>query len=333
MTNLIEKATKNISDILRDAILYTPSETAVIIFDRQAPLTRILTDAYRQAIPNGQFIDFDTVTAAEILDTIKRLQPKDLVILVQSANFRLNEFRIRIELFQRDLKTIEHIHLARMDESQFETYIDALAYDPSYYRPLGRALKEKLDQAQKIVVECDGATLTYDGPMEDARLNIGDYSGMKNVGGTFPIGEVFSEAKDLATVNGEVKIFSYAGEDHVVRIVEPFRAIIERGILRAPEAPEEFQRILDLIRLDEEVFVREFGLSLNPAMSKHRIVNDITAFERQRGLHLSLGAKHATYPKPGLKRKDGRYHVDVFVDVKKIIVNNEVLFEKENFIV
>lgn len=33
--------------------------------------------------------------------------------------------------------------------------------------------------------------------------------GMKNVGGTFPIGEVFSEPKDLTKVNGELMIFGY----------------------------------------------------------------------------------------------------------------------------
>ncbi len=332
MTNLIEKAAKNVSDILREALQVHPTEQVVVIYDQQAPLTRILTDAYRHALPTGQFIDFDTVTADEILTTIKSLKPKDAVILVQSANFRLNEFRIRIELFQRELKTIEHIHLARMSEEQFETYIDSLAYDPTYYRPLGHALKTILDQSQQTVVECDGTKLIFEGPMEDAKMNIGDYTGMKNVGGTFPIGEVFSEAKNLKTVNGEVKIFSYAGEDHMIRIVPPFTAIIEDGILRAPDAPEEFQRILELIRADEPVYVREFGLSLNPAMSKYRIVNDITAFERQLGLHLSLGAKHAMYPKPGLKRKDGRYHVDVFVDVTRILVNDKPMYENGAFV-
>jgi hypothetical protein len=333
MTNLIKKAAKNVSDILRDALQVKNTEHVVVIFDQQAPLTRILTDAYRNALPTGRFIDFDTVNAEDILAMIKGLQPKDAVILVQSSNFRLNKFRIRIELFQRELKTIEHIHLARMSEDQFETYIDSLAYDPTYYRPLGHSLKAILDQAQKTTVECDGTKLTFDGPMENAKMNIGDYAGMKNVGGTFPIGEVFTEAKNLKTVNGEVKIFSYAGEDHMIRIVPPFTAIVEEGILRAPDAPEEFQRILDLIRADEPVYVREFGLSLNPAMSKHRIVNDITAFERQLGLHLSLGAKHAMYPKPGLKRKEGRYHVDVFVDVTRILVNDKPMYADGAFIV
>lgn len=37
------------------------------------------------------------------------------------------------------------------------------------------------------------------------------------------------------------------------------------------------------------------------AMSKNKPVNDMTAFERQAGLHLSLGKKHNVFKKPGMK--------------------------------
>ncbi|MEK7452012.1 MAG: hypothetical protein AAB664_01625, partial [Patescibacteria group bacterium] len=79
--------------------------------------------------------------------------------------------------------------------------------------------------------------------------------------------------------------------------------IVYDGILTAPDAPQDFKDILDRIREDEDVLVREFGLGLNRAMGKDKIVYDITAFERQYGMHLSLGAKHAIYAKPGLHRK------------------------------
>jgi hypothetical protein len=101
--------------------------------------------------------------------------------------------------------------------------------------------------------------------------------------------------------------------------------------LTAPDAPQEFQEILELIRADEEVVVREFGLGLNPAMGKTALVSDITAFERQKGLHLSLGAKHTVYTKQGLHRKKGRYHIDIFVDVKNIIVNGKFLYAAGEF--
>ena len=78
--------------------------------------------------------------------------------------------------------------------------------------------------------------------------------------------------------------------------------------------------------------MREFCLGINPAMDKYRMINDVTAFERQTGLHLSLGAKHGLYPKPGLSRKKGRYHVDIFIDAEKIFVDDEVIFESGKFI-
>ena len=94
-----------------------------------------------------------------------------------------------------------------IDESQFETYVNALYYDANFYRPLGTALKQRLDTCEKVRVFCEGTELVYPVGMESSKLNIGDYTGMKNVGGTFPIGEVFTESKDLTKVNGAVKIF------------------------------------------------------------------------------------------------------------------------------
>lgn len=324
-------AAHHLQDIVREAIKHSPSEKTLVIFDTQSPLSRVLTEAYRRALPQATFVDFESEPPEEILARFDRLKAGDLVVLVQSTNFRLNEFRIRIELFRRDLKTIEHIHLARMSEAQYKTYIQALAYDGTYYQSLGRALKSSLDHAQRIVVECRGTTLVYTGPMEDAKLNIGDYAGMKNIGGTFPIGEVFTEARDLRSVNGEALVFAFAGMDHMVRTYEPFPIRIQNGILTAPDGPEDFNKILELIREDEEVLVREFGLGINPALHKNSIVNDITAFERQTGLHLSLGAKHAMYPKPGLKRKDGRYHVDIFIDAERIVIDDEVVYQQGAF--
>ncbi len=168
--------------------------------------------------------------------------------------------------------------------------------------------------------------------MEPTKLNIGDYSEMKNVGGSFPIGEVFTEARDLTLVNGEAMVFGFAGDDHKVQILKPFRVTIEKGILTAPDdAPPEFKHIIELIKADEEVLVRELGFGLNAAMGKHKLVSDITAFERQKGVHLSLGEKHAIYAKPGLHRRKGRYHIDIFIDVEKISIDGEAVFFDGDF--
>lgn len=333
MEQRIAQLAKHLKTILTDAICLQPNEQALVIYDTEAPLTRIMTEAYREALPQGRFVDFATVTPGDIFTSIENLKAGDLVILVQSTNFRLSEFRIRIELFKRGLKAIEHSHLLRMSEDQFDTYIAALAYDKQRLRRQGHALKNILDTCNTVTVECEDTTLTFSGGMEDTKLNVGDYSGMTNVGGTFPIGEVFTEAKDLTKVQGSIRVFGFAGDDHAVRLFSPFIATVTDGILDASDCPAEFTHVLNLIREDEPVTVREFGLGLNDALGKNKIVNDITAFERQKGLHLSLGAKHAQYNKEGFNRKTGRYHVDIFVDAKRILADDVVIYENGDFTV
>lgn len=332
MDPLQAAAAKNVGDIVRLAIKHAPQSKALVVFDARSPLSRLLTDAYRAALPDAVFTDFDATPQEKILETIGALVPGDLVVLIQSTNFKLAAFRIRIELFQRGLAVIEHVHLERTDdEAQMTTYVDALAYDPSYYLGLALPLKERIDRAKTVVVRCVGTALTYEGGMEPTKLNVGDYTGMKNVGGTFPIGEVFSEPKDLSQVNGEAMIFAFAGIDHIVQIHEPFKVRVERGILTAPDAPAAFAEVIDQIRVDEEVLVREFGLGLNPAMGPRRVLDDITAFERQKGLHLSLGEKHGVYKKPGFNPKKTHYHIDVFVAVDRIEIDGETIYGDGEF--
>lgn len=319
-------AAKHAADIVRLAIKHDGTRKALVVFDAHTRLSRLITDAYRAALPGTTFIDYDSTTPDAIVATVNALAPGDLVVLIQSKNFRLTEFRFRIEMFQRGLAVIEHVNLERAtDDAQIATYVDAMAYDPGYYLPLARALKERIDAAQRIEVRCAGTLLTYEGGMEETKLNVGDYAGMKNVGGTFPIGEVFSEPKDFTRVNGEVMLFAFAGFDHLVQIHKPFKAVIEGGVLVRHEGPAAFEEVLAQIRADEEVLVREFGLGLNHAMSKNRPLADITAFERQKGLHLSLGEKHSVYKKPGFNPKKTHFHVDVFVDVERIDIDGQKL--------
>jgi len=326
MDALKEEAAKHARDIVTLAIRHDPSKKALVVFDLGCPLSYLLAEAYRAVLPEARHVDFDKSSKEEIMGMIDLLDPGDLVVMIQSMNFRLDDFRIRIELFKRSLAVVEHVHLERAtDERQLEIYVDAMAYDPAYYRPLGRALKEKIDAAKRVEVVCDGTSLVYEGGMEPTKLNVGDYEGMTNVGGTFPIGEVFSEPRDLEGVNGEVKLFAFAGVDHLVQVHEPFVVRIEKGVVVSHEGPPSFQEVLDQIASDERVLVREFGVGLNPAMGKGRLLKDITAFERQRGLHFSLGEKHGVYKKPGFNPKKTHYHIDVFVDVERIEIDGEEL--------
>jgi leucyl aminopeptidase (aminopeptidase T) len=335
VSSLLDRARVNLHDSVALALEWTPGEGALLVYDEQSELAALLGEAYRAVLPNAKTLNFDRTTPKEILAAIDALAPKALVALVQTTSFRLNEFRIRVELFKRGLKAIEHPHLGRIREEERATYIDALAYDPTYYRSVGPALKERIDRAAKISVICEETELIYDSPFEVAKLNIGDYRGMKNTGGQFPIGEVFSEPAEVRQVNGTLQIFAFGDTHFTVHAPDrPFSARIEGGILvAAPDAPKAFQEVLEQIRAEEEaVWVRELGFGLNRALTRDRRLSDIGAYERMLGIHLSLGAKHALYTKPGFS-KSGKFHVDIFAAVERVEIDGEKVFEEGRYII
>lgn len=318
----------NVKDILALAVEHTPDRRALVVFDRRCELAGLLAQAYRECLPGAVHLDFDAATPAQVWAAFDALQPRDLVVLVQSSNFRLDDFRIRIELFKRGLKVIEHPHLERLTTDEHAAFADSLAYDPGYFRRVGRALKERVDRAQRIVVDTGGEELVYSGAMEESRLNVGDYAAMKNVGGQFPIGEVFSEPRDFATLNGRVKLFVFGDTAFRVNVPDhPITLGVERGqVVHVENSTPAFDAVLEKIRAVEDVWVRELGLGLNRAFSVHRRVADVGTYERMCGVHFSLGAKHSTYAKPNLRRKEGRFHVDVFAATQRVLMDGEVVY-------
>lgn len=322
----IDTAARHLHDMLREAICH-PSQShaaALIVSDSRCALARALTAAYRRCLPQAQFVDFDAVTPEQIQAQFAALAAGDLVVLVQSSNFRLDAYRIRVELFKRALKVIEHPHLARMPGQQALHYIASLAYDATYYRGTGHALKARIDRATSAMVDSGGAQLHF-GALELAKLNIGDYTGMANIGGQFPIGEVFTEARDLEGVNGEVRIFVFGDTSFSVnQPTQPITLVIRNGrVIAARDSTPAFEQVLASIRADEgEVWLRELGFGMNRAFNKHCTVDDIGTFERMCGIHLSLGAKHGVYNKPGFKRGVTRHHVDVFVDTHAVWIDD-----------
>ena len=216
---LVHHASQNLTDTLRDVFLHDEDTTALVIYDLNSPLSMLLTDAYRLALPKGKFINFHDTDNDEILLQLEALQSGDLVALVQSNSFRLSAYRIRIELFKKNIKVAEHPHLARMSqENEVEHYVNALAYDKQYYHHMGHTLKEMLHTASGAVVHSGDEILNYPGAFEEAKLNIGDYREMKNTGGQFPIGEVFTEARDLTSLNGKTKIMAFGDINYNVNI-------------------------------------------------------------------------------------------------------------------
>lgn len=334
---LVLQASTNIQNMLRDAFLYDEAHTAMVIYDLDSPLSVTLTQAYREALPKGVFIDFNETASESILAQIGTLREGDFVALVQSKSFRLNAFRIRIELFKMKIKVAEHPHLGRMPtDSEVRYYVDALAYDKAYYHHTGHTLKQILQHAKSAVVRSSEHQLVFQGGFEEPKLNIGDYSQMNNVGGQLPLGEVFTESKELTSLNGKTNIIAFGDIHYQVNIPpHPITIVIQNGQLVATEnTTADFEAMLEMIRAEEAVvWVRELGLGLNRAFSKECFVSDMGTFERMCGLHLSLGAKHGIYAKEGFKRNSGKFHIDVMIDTSTFEIDGQTIFSEDSWLV
>jgi leucyl aminopeptidase (aminopeptidase T) len=216
-----------------------------------------------------------------------------------------------------------------MASDEIEHYVAALAYDPAYYRGVGHALKARMDVAASTRIESDGELLSFDCQLEPAKLNIGHFAGLKNVGSLFPIGEVFSEARELERVHGRVKIYAFTNVSFRLDVPSvPITLLIEQGrVVGALDSSAEFERVLSAIRADEgEVWLRELGFGMNRAFSRERRVADVGAFERVCGVHLSLGARHGVYKKPHLDRRAARHHVDTFAVTSRVLLDDDVVY-------
>ncbi|XQJ30975.1 hypothetical protein NXY56_007082 [Leishmania guyanensis] len=167
-----------------------------------------------------------------------------------------------------------------------------------------------------------------------------------SIGGTFPIGEVITESFDLSQLSGTCDVFAYPDMFKQVTMSHPapFTMTVERGVVThiSNGAPKEFLDLLSLVRqVEGKCYVRELGIGLNPYVGPAHVVSDVTTFERQWGIHLSLGQRHPLFVKqrerrnadgtvaagvqvdgPILKRKAGKYHIDVFVDAAQLRMGN-----------
>jgi len=328
----IDTAAKHVHDILTIAFEHDSTHAALVVWDGQCALSIALAAAYRRVLPDAAFIDFDSVAPETILAAFEQLAPSDLVALIQTSSFRLDAFRLRVELFKRSLKVIEHPHLGRMPGAEALLYIDSLAYDPAYVRGVGNSLKTHIDSAVTGIIDSDGEQLVFAAGFESAKLNIGDYSAMNNVGGQFPIGEVFTESRDLEAVNGRVRIFVFGDTNFAVNKPDhPITLVINKGrITDTIDSTPEFDKVLEQIRADEgEIWVREVGFGLNRTFTRDSLVSDIGTYERMCGIHLSLGMKHGSYAKPQIKRSAARYHVDVFAVTKSVTLGDAVVYRDE----
>lgn len=330
-------AREAVAVMVNEAIKQTPEEGMWILADDESPLTCVLASAYREVFPWAVYRPWNAEQPEQIKEEIRALKPGTLVVLVQSTNFRLDAFRIRMEVFALGMKTIEHVHLARMaDPDESTRYLKGLCVRPQYFTTQAKWLTDKIAESQWLEVESgEGKLIRWESPLEPAKPNIGDYTGMKSIGGTFPIGEVFTEAKEVFKGSGEVVVYAFANQQFQMEFFEPFAVQVIDGIIQIRgHEPEVFRQTMELVAASERAVIREIGFGLNPAFGKNAFVSDVTAFERQRGLHLSVGEKHSVYhPKPDLKKRDhARYHVDLFIDVKRVVSSAGTLYENGDWL-
>jgi hypothetical protein len=308
---------------------HTDAANAVVVSDDDSKLARLLSTAYAVVTPRASLVKYYNTSRAELVEAFASSVAGDLIVLIQSTSFRMEGFRIRVELLKRGLKVIEHSNLKRITDAEVPYYVEALAYDPDYYGLVGNALRDRINRAQSAVIDSGAATLVYDSAFEPAKLNTGDFSTIKNVASTFPIGEVFTEAQQLDRVNGLVRIHAFSDTGYVLNSVEtPITMVIENGrVVDTVDSTPAFDQVLAAIRADEgTVFVRELGFGMNRAFSRDRRVSDVGAYERVCGIHLSLGAKHGVYKKPGFRHKDAKYHLDVFAVTERVLLDDQVVF-------
>ena len=152
---LVERAGKYVQSVLHDSLHLQPSERLYILYDEDVELTKIIVSAYAAMTEEHEKIEFTHFhhhTPDDILGHLATLKANDCVILVQSQQFRLNEYRLRLELFKRNIKTIEHVHLNIVNLDEYKNYVESLAFSPVKYRPLALRLKEKVDKCQHILV-------------------------------------------------------------------------------------------------------------------------------------------------------------------------------------
>lgn len=326
MQDIAELGAGHLAGVLDVVFEHGAKDRALVVFDRNCELACALTDSYRRCLPHARFLDFEHLGATATLAAFDDLRRGDLVVLIQSTSFRLDEFRIRVELFRRGLKVIEHPHLERMGGDEARIYMHSLAYDPHYYRVVGPALKARLDSTAVATLSVDELSLVYPAGLEPAKLNVGDYRGMTNIGGQYPIGEVFTESRVLDAVHGSALVAFFGDTSfRVNRPPRPITIAIENGqIIGTKDSTPEFDRVLAGIRSDEgAVHVRELGFGLNRAFSHERTVSDIGTFERMCGVHLSLGLKHNTYSKDQVDRRVAKHHVDVFLKLDDVLLDGQ----------
>lgn len=338
LLNSTLSSTKNILeknlDLLNEEFF---DEKIVFVYDKNSILSSLISEAYIQNLsifPNVEIINFDEVDKDLLKEKLLSLKEKSTVILVQSTNFRLDWFRIRLSLNKNWVWCLEHNHLSYIKENETKNYINSISYKTPYFDDLSWKMKSFFDKADKLTVLCkDGSKLEVSGWFEDMKQNTWNYSGI-NRWSTLPFWENFTESKIFDNVNGFLSIYAYPDLWFKVNFVEPFIIEIKQSkiISWSQNTPLDFIEILEMIKKSEdEIFVRELWFWLNPDISKINPLSDVNSYERKVGFHMSIWKKHGIYRKKIHRKIVQRYHIDIFPDIDKIFLDDKKIFEKDEY--
>ncbi len=332
----MEELYKHLQDILLKNYQISSSTFVLLVYDEQCTLAKILSEGYKEVLsiyPNKK-INFDKHTEEQILEEFAKLPARSLVILVQSFSFRMTKHRLRADLFRQGHQVIEHTRLSLNQESEIPTYIHSLQYDTPYYLTMTEKIEKLLENKISITYKSgNGLNLVINSSYEKPIKNTGDFTHQATGSSGFPIGEIFTEAKELDKINGSILVFAFPASDHKTCWCEPFTVTIKDGCLVSHTGPERFEQILKAIKSEEgdKVQIREIGFGLNRALGFANRITEPTCFERFSGAHFSLGLKHAMYRKKINKHIYQKYHVDIFCNVDKIFIGETQIFENGTY--
>ena len=337
--NQPQQLLQHVKDILEKNYHLHPQKHILLVYDTGCTLSTLLATAYQEVMKpySHQAIEFDNVPERYIFEAFEQLPPNSLVILVQSGSFRMTKYRLRADLFRQGHQVIEHARLSFNLEDQIPNYIDSLAYDTDYYVQACTVLEGLLLENNQIQIESgDNLKLEITSAFEKPIKNTADFSNNPTASTGFPIGEIFTEAKELDKINGSVLVFGFPTLEHKTHFCDPFTVTIQDGCLVGHTGPAEFETIIQLIKSEEEggkVQIREIGFGLNRGIGFDKRINEPTAFERFAGMHFSLGLKHAMYRKKFKKQVYQKYHVDIFCTVNTVRIGETKVMEKGKYLI
>ncbi len=329
---------QHLQDILHQNYRISKECFILLIYDTQSSLAKLLSDTYKKEIKSHQHkaITFPTVEESVVEQAVASLPAHSLVILVQSLSFRMTKHRLRADLFRAGHMVIEHARLALNTDEEIQNYIDSLRYDTPYYVQASNAIETELQQNNKLRIESgNNLTLDINSAFEKPLKNTGNFSDNPIVAAGFPIGEIFTEAKELDQMNGSVLVFGFPTLEHKAHFCAPFEVQIKNGCVISHNGPALFEEILQRIRTEEvnaAVQVREIGFGLNRGLSFEKTLHEPTAFERFAGMHFSLGLKHAMYAKKLGRKVYQKYHIDIFCKVKNVFIGDTQIMKEGKYL-